>query len=108
MQTFRLNPRLINKTLFAILLLAALAVVAGSQLAPKIPLPVVLLYSVMGAVGISALLLVAVLAFATVSQWVLRHGGTDAQWFWFPGEPPGLKQLRAQAQAQSQAHKDGL
>ena len=106
MQTFRLNPRLINKTLFAILLLAALAMVAGSQLAPKVPLPMVLLYSAMGAVGISALLLIAVLAFATVSQWVLRKGGTDPQWFWFSGEPPGLQKLRAEAQAQ--ARKDGL
>lgn len=104
MQTLRLNPRLINKILFAILLLAALAVVAGSQLAPKVPLPMVLLYSAMGAVGIGALLLVAVIVFATVSQWVLRKGGTDPQWFWLSGEPPGLKKLRAEAQAQ--ARKD--
>lgn len=99
MQSFRPNPRLINKILFAILLLAALAVVAGSQLAPKAPLAMVLLYSAMGAVAIAALLLVAVIVSATVSQWVLRKGGTDPQWFWFSGEPPGLQKLRAEAQA---------
>lgn len=104
MQTFRLNPRLINKILFAILLLAALAVVAGAQLAPKVPMHLVLLYSAMGVLAIAALLVVAVIVFATVSQWVLRKGGTDPQWFWFPGEPPGLQNLRAEAQAQ--AHKD--
>lgn len=106
MQSFRLNPRLINKILFAILLLAALAVVAGTQLAPKVPLPMVLLYSALGAVAIAALLVVAIIVFATVSQWVLRKGGTDPQWFWFSGEPPGLQNLRAEAQAQ--AHKDGV
>ncbi len=106
MKNLRLNPRLINKILFAILLLAALAVVAGSQLAPKVPLPMVLLYSAMGVVAIAALLVVAIIVFATVSQWVLRKGGTDPQWFWFSGEPPGLQNLRAKAQAQ--AHKDGV
>ena len=35
----------------------------------------------------------------TVSQFVLRHGGTDVQWFWFRSEPQGLVQLRAQAKA---------
>lgn len=104
MQSFRQNPRLINKILFAILLLAALAVVAGTQLAPKVPLPMVLLYSALGAMAIAALLVVAIIVFATVSQWVLRKGGTDPQWFWFSGEPPGLKKLRAEAQ--TQAHKD--
>ena len=106
MKNLRLNPRLINKILFAILLLAALAVVAGSQLAPKVPLPMLLLYSAMGVVAIAALLVVAIIVFATVSQWVLRKGGTDPQWFWFSGEPPGLQNLRSKAQAQ--AHKDGV
>jgi hypothetical protein len=28
------------------------------------------------------------------SQFVLRLGGTDTQWFWFSGEPRGLAALR--------------
>ena len=104
MQTLRLNPRLINKILFAMLLLAALAVVAGSQLAPKVPLPMVLLYSAIGVLALCAMLVVALIVFATVAQWVLRKGGTDPQWFWFSGEPPGLQKLRAEARAQ--VHKD--
>nr|WP_315491622.1 hypothetical protein [uncultured Rhodoferax sp.] len=104
MQTLRLNPRLINKILFAMLLLAALAVVAGSQLAPKVPLPMVLLYSTVGVLALGAVLVVVLIVFATVAQWVLRKGGTDPQWFWFSGEPPGLQKLRAEAEAQ--VHKD--
>lgn len=26
-----------------------------------------------------------------VNQWILRKGGTDTQWLWFPADPPGLK-----------------
>jgi heme A synthase len=104
MQTLRLNPRLINKILFAMLLLATLAVVAGSQLAPKVPLPMVLLYSAIVVLALGAMLVVALIVFATVAQWVLRKGGTDPQWFWFSGEPPGLQKLRAEARAQ--VHKD--
>lgn len=103
-KTIRINPRLINKILLAALLLAALVVVAGSHLAPTVPLPTVFLYSVVGVVAGGAVLLVAIVVSLTVSQWVLRHGGTDAQWFWFSGEPPGLQKLRAEAQAK----KNGL
>ncbi len=79
-------------------------VVAGSHLAPTVPLPAVFLYSVVRVVAGGAVLLVAIVVSLTVSQWVLRHGGTDAQWFWFSGEPPGLQKLRAEAQAK----KNGL
>lgn len=105
MKDFELNPRLINKILIAFLLLSALAGVAGSQLAPKVPLLTVILYSALGVLAIGALLLAATVVYATVAQWVLRKGGTDPQWFWFSAEPPGLQKLRAEAQAQT--HKDG-
>lgn len=104
MPSMRLNPRLINKVLLATLLLASLAGVAGSHLAPRVPLPMILLYSALGVFAIGAVLVVALVVSLTVSQWVLRHGGTDTQWFWFPAEPPGLQQLRAAAVAR--AHKD--
>lgn len=98
-KTLGLNPRLINKILLAMLLLAALACVAGSHLAPRLPLPTVLLYSALGVLAAGAVLLLVVVVSLTVSQWVLRNGGTDTQWFWFSGEPPGLQKLRAEAQA---------
>ena len=104
-KTLGLNPRLINKILLATLLLAVIAGVAGSRLAPSLPLPTVLLYSGLGVLALGALLLLVIVVSSTVSQWILRKGGTDTQWFWFSGEPPGLQKLRAEAQAL--ANKDG-
>ncbi|MEY2690418.1 MAG: hypothetical protein RL375_4618, partial [Pseudomonadota bacterium] len=43
--------------------------------------------------GVTAIA-VAALVIGTVMQWVLRHGGTDTQWFWFPSDPRGLDRLR--------------
>ena len=106
MRSIQLNFRLINKVLLATLLIASLAGVAGSHLAPRVPLPMILLYSALGVIAMAAVLLVALVVSLTVSQWVLRHGGTDTQWFWFSAEPPGLQHLRAEAQAL--AHKDGV
>lgn len=38
------------------------------------------------------LLLVANTAISSwVKQWILRKGGTDTQWLWFPADPPGLQ-----------------
>jgi cation transporter-like permease len=96
LKTIAINPRLINKFLLAIVLMSALAGVAGSQLAPGVPLLTVLLYSALCVLLIGALVLVAAVVSATVSQWALRNGGTDPQWFWFSGEPLGLKKLRAE------------
>ena len=88
---------MVAKITLAALLLMALAGVAGSHLAPKMALLDVLLYSGVLVIGLLALLLVGTLVSLTVSQAVLRMGGTDPQWFWFRSEPPGLVALRAQA-----------
>lgn len=38
------------------------------------------------------LLLVANTAISSwINQWILRKGGTDTQWLWFPADPPGLQ-----------------
>lgn len=29
-----------------------------------------------------------------INQWILRKGGTDTQWLWFPDEPKGLAQQK--------------
>ena len=95
----RFNP--IAKVLFAAILLVALAGVAGTQLAPGIPLPTVLLYSAVGAAALFAILVVATVASLTFRQFILRKGGADTQWFWFSGEPKGLEQLRDQRASQA-------
>jgi hypothetical protein len=86
-------------------LLMALAGVAGSQLAPKMRLIDVLLYSGALMLGLFALLVVVAVVSLTVYQLVLRWGGTDPQWFWFRSEPPGLVALRAQAKGMAAKDK---
>ena len=45
------------------------------------------------------LLLVAEIAISSgINQWILRKGGTDTQWLWFPADPPGLQGERKSKQ----------
>jgi hypothetical protein len=90
------------KALLAIFMLAALAGVAGSQIAPHVPLQTVLLYCVIGAATLFAVLVFAAIVTLTFNQFILRHGGTDPMWFWFKGEPPGLERQREQLKAQKE------
>ena len=92
-----LSKQVAAKSLLATVLLSLLAGVAGSQLAPRIPLHLVLLYSAVGAAALFACLILATVATLTLVQFIMRKGGTDPQWFWFPAEPPGLVHLREQA-----------
>jgi hypothetical protein len=90
------------KALLAIVMLAALAGVAGSQLAPDMPLARILLNCAIWAAGMFvALVFVAILSL-TFNQFILRHGGTDADWFWFKGEPPWLERQREQLKTQKE------
>lgn len=41
--------------------------------------------------GLMFLLLANTAISSWVNQWILRKGGTDTQWLWFPADPPGLK-----------------
>ena len=90
------------KALFAIVMLAALAGVAGSQIAPHVPLQTVLLYCAIGAAILFAALVFAAIVTLTFNQFILRHGGTDPTWFWFKAEPPGLEKQRAQLKANNE------
>ena len=84
------------------LVVAAIAVVASvalpaRHLAPSTSLAQLLLYyavGVVGVVGILGLVIIGAICSLQFSQFILRAGGTDAQWFWFPGEPKGLAALR--------------
>ena len=103
MQSFKFSKQTAMKMLLAAVLLSCLAGMAGSQLAPNVPLVTVLLYSVVGAMVVFFVLVVATIATLTFAQFILRKGGTDVQWFWFQSEPEGLVELRAQARyAQTQ------
>ena len=90
------------KALLAIVLLSGLAGVAGSQLVPDVPLLTVLLNCAIGAAILMAVLVFAAVVSLTFNQFILRHGGTDAAWFWFKGEPPGLERLREQLKSQKE------
>ena len=106
MSLSKVGKQVAMKALLATVLLAALAGVAGSQLAPKVPLQWVLIYSALGAAAILLVLALAAVVTLTVMQFILRKGGTDTQWLWFSTEPRGLVHLRAQArEAQAKTEK---
>ena len=107
MQNHKSHFLLAAKLVSAALLLLGLLSVAAADLAPHVPLAVFLWYATVGGLGLVAIVIVGAVASLTVSQFVLRHGGTDAQWFWFRSEPQGLVQLRAQAKARAaqQSHE---
>ena len=87
------------KLVLAAVLLLGLVGVAAADLAPQVPLTVFLWYATVGGLGLVVIVIAGAVVSLTVSQFVLRHGGTDPQWFWFRSEPQGLVQLRAQAKA---------
>lgn len=97
MSQSKVHRKVVMKALLATALLAALAGVAGSQLAPQVPLQWVLIYSALGAAALLLVLALATVVTLTVMQFILRKGGTDTQWLWFSAEPRGLVHLRAQA-----------
>lgn len=92
MKRFALNA---IKLAFAVTALVALLSLPARELAPQLTLLHIGLYL---AVGFVALVLLAICSLQ-FTQFVLRSGGTDPQWFWFAGEPPGLQRLRTDAAA---------
>jgi hypothetical protein len=95
----KLNRLIAIKTLIAVALFSVLAAIAGKQLAPTVPLTQVLLMTAIGAAAFLIGLVLLTIVALTFRQFILRLGGTDAQWFWFKSEPPGLVQLREEARA---------
>lgn len=85
----------IGKLLLATVAIVALVLLPLRALLPGISLGHLVLYTVAGLAGVLVLLLVGAVCSLQFSQLILRTGGTDAQWFWFSAEPPGLVALRA-------------
>ena len=102
MPSSKAHLQLAVKAVLAIVMLAALAGVAGSQIAPHVPLQTVLLYCVIGAAILFAVLVIAAIVMLMFNQFILRHGGTDPTWYWFKGDPPGLEKQREQLKAQKE------
>jgi xanthosine utilization system XapX-like protein len=44
--------------------------------------------------GLLVVLLLNTAISSWVNQWILRKGGTDTQWLWFPADPPGIQGKR--------------
>lgn len=103
MPNMHFNPGFMWRAVLALVALGVLAVVAGSQIAPDVAVGTLLLYSALGAAGLLAILLVAAVVLQVVGQWVLRHGGTDTQWFWFRADPPGLERERREQARQDKS-----
>ena len=97
MQLLRRHRQIAIKVTLATLLLSMVACVAGAKLAPHLPMHLIVFYSAVGAVILLVAIVVLTVATLTFSQFILRKGGTDTQWFWFAAEPPGLVRLREQA-----------
>jgi hypothetical protein len=101
------SQRFTAKIVLAASALTGMAALASRSLAPDVPLGKALLYSAFGAGVLFVFLVGAVVIIATIAQFILKQGGTDPQWFWFNGEPRGLRQLREQSRLQSRGlHKD--
>ena len=95
----------LGKMLIAAVPLVALVALPARQLAPSVKLGPLLACCAVGVVGVMALIILGALFSLQFSQWILRMGGTDAQWFGFPSEPKGLVGLREQ-QREEKAARD--
>jgi hypothetical protein len=87
----------------AVVLLAGLAAFVGNSIFPGIPTWTAVLYALVGGVGAFAVVLAVTVGSLQFRQFVMRKGGTDAQWFWFSSEPEGLLKLREEARSEAHA-----
>jgi hypothetical protein len=88
------------RALFQIKLLICAVVISAAiafmvrLLWPQLSLGKMALYMLMGWAILAGLFLLLVLNTAIsswINQWILRKGGTDTQWLWFPADPPGVQ-----------------
>ena len=101
-----MTPRTIAFVKVAVAFVAVVTLVGipASRLAPGTTLAALAFY-IACAFGALVVLTVGSLQLA---QFILRKGGTDPQWFWFDGEPPGLVQLREESKAGRLGQQSGM
>ena len=88
---------LIGKLGFCALLASAAIGFMVSLLWPQLNLWTTALYVLAGwgiLAGLFAALVVNAAISSWVNAWILRKGGTDTQWLWFPADPPGVQRER--------------
>lgn len=98
----------IGKIAIAIILIGCIIAFASRDIAPHTSTwRSLLIFFGIGLALIFVFVLAAVLQ-AKTNQYVLKKGGTDAQWLWFPGakNPPGLQKLldEKDSDAKAQPH----
>ena len=75
-------------------LIGAFLIYFFAQLLPGVSLLSLAGYVVLGVAALTATLMCVVMVATVFRQFILRSGGTDTQWLWFPEDPPGLVALR--------------
>jgi hypothetical protein len=94
MDTPSSKTMVVAKLAVVFVVLGGLVAAVGSGLAPQVPLWLLIVVGVGAALGLFVVLVVAIACSSWVRQLVLRNGGTDTQWLWFPRDPPGLEKIR--------------
>lgn len=89
-----MNAKPLFKVVLACICIAAIVAVAGADLFPRASTLTVLVYAGGAMLFVLVLAAVAIVAGQQWSLFGLNHGGTDPQWMWFGGEPPGLRKER--------------
>jgi hypothetical protein len=93
-----------ERTVFQIKLLVCGAVLTGTigfmvhLLWPALDLVTTGLYVLAGWGILAGVMLTAateIAIYSWINQWILRKGGTDTQWLWFPADPPGMQEGRS-------------
>jgi hypothetical protein len=86
----------LGKLVLAAIAIIALVAIPARELAPSMALFDLVLYLTAGASVLIGLVVLGLVFSLQFSQFILRSGGTDAQWLSLPSEPKGLVALREQ------------
>lgn len=94
MLTKDIKPLIAVKLVVAVVLITVLVALPAHEIYPSISVPQLLVFCLGGMIFIFALMVGGSICSLQFSQFILRIGGTDTQWFWFASEPRGLVQQR--------------
>ena len=98
-----MNAKALFKVVLACVCIAAIVALAGADLFPGVSSLTVLIYAGCAMLFVLVLATVAIVVGQQWNLFGLNHGGTDPQWMWFGGEPPGLWKEREHSAAAADA-----